>query len=107
MVCRWRISGIRTTFGSPLYRHYVPTENDLIIDRLQCAGATTVGKTNTPEFGVGSQTVNTVLGATLNPWDLTKTCGGSSGGAAAALACGPVADDSDTGGVSAQSCRVL
>lgn len=92
--------GIRTTFGSPLYRDYVPTENDLIIDRLQDAGAITLGKTNTPEFGSGSQTFNTVFGTTLNPWDLTKTCGGSSGGAAVALACGlvPVADGSDTGG---------
>ena len=92
--------GIRTTFGSPLYRDYVPKENDLIIDRLQAAGVITLGKTNTPEFGSGSQTFNTVFGATRNPWDLTKTCGGSSGGAAVALACGmvPVADGSDTGG---------
>jgi amidase len=92
--------GIRTTFGSPLYRDYIPTENDLIVDRLQAAGAITLGKTNTPEFGAGSQTFNTVFGATHNPWDLTKTCGGSSGGAAVALACGlvPVADGSDTGG---------
>ena len=60
----------------------------------------TVGKTNTPEFGAGSQTFNTVFGATRNPYDLTKTCGGSSGGAAVALACGmvPIADGSDTGG---------
>jgi amidase len=92
--------GIRTTFGSPLFRNYVPTENDLIVDRLQRAGAITLGKTNTPEFGAGSQTFNTIFGATRNPWDLTKTCGGSSGGAAVALACGlvPVADGSDTGG---------
>lgn len=92
--------GIRTTFGSPLYRDYIPTENDLIVDRLQAAGAIALGKTNTPEFGAGSQTFNTVFGATRNPWDLTKTCGGSSGGAAVALACGlvPVADGSDTGG---------
>jgi amidase len=92
--------GIRTTFGSPLYRDYIPEENDLIIDRLQAAGAITLGKTNTPEFGAGSQTFNTVFGATRNPWDLTKTCGGSSGGAAVALACGlvPVADGSDTAG---------
>jgi amidase len=92
--------GIRTTFGSPLYRDYIPVENDLIVDRLQSAGAITLGKTNTPEFGAGSQTFNTVFGATRNPWDLTKTCGGSSGGAAVALACGlvPVADGSDTGG---------
>ncbi|HUA59731.1 MAG TPA: amidase [Verrucomicrobiae bacterium] len=92
--------GIRTTFGSPLYRDFVPTENDLVVDRLQAAGAITLGKTNTPEFGAGSQTFNTVFGATLNPWDLTKTCGGSSGGAAVSLACGlvPVADGTDTGG---------
>ena len=92
--------GIRTTYGSPLYRDFIPKENDLIIDRLQAAGAITLGKTNTPEFGAGSQTFNTVFGATHNPWDLTKTCGGSSGGAAVALACGlvPVADGSDTGG---------
>jgi amidase len=92
--------GIRTTFGSPLYRDYIPKENDLVVERLQAAGAITLGKTNTPEFGAGSQTFNTVFGATRNPWDLTKTCGGSSGGAAVALACGmvPVADGSDTGG---------
>ena len=92
--------GIRTTFGSPLYRDYVPTADDLIVDRLRRAGAITIGKTNTPEFGAGSQTFNTVFGATRNPYDLTKTCGGSSGGAAVALACGlvPCADGSDTGG---------
>jgi amidase len=91
---------IRTTYGSPLYRDFVPTENDLVVERLQAAGAITLGKTNTPEFGAGSQTFNTVFGATRNPWDLTRTCGGSSGGAAVALACGmvPVADGSDMGG---------
>ncbi len=92
--------GIRTTFGSPLYKDYVPAEDDLIVERLRRAGAITIGKTNTPEFGAGSQTFNTVFGATHNPYDLTKTCGGSSGGAAVALVCGlvPVADGSDTGG---------
>jgi amidase len=92
--------GIRTTFGSPLYKDNIPTENDLIVERLRRAGAITIGKTNTPEFGAGSQTFNTVFGATHNPYDLTKTCGGSSGGAAVALACGlvPVADGSDMGG---------
>ncbi|MGA2115619.1 MAG: amidase [Bryobacteraceae bacterium] len=92
--------GIRTTFGSPLYKNNVPTEDDLIVERLRRAGAISIGKTNTPEFGAGSQTFNTVFGATRNPYDLTKTCGGSSGGAAVALACGlvPVADGSDTGG---------
>jgi amidase len=92
--------GIRTTFGSPLYKDYIPTEDDLVVERMRRAGAITIGKTNTPEFGAGSQTFNKVFGATHNPYDLTKTCGGSSGGAAVALACGlvPVADGSDTGG---------
>jgi amidase len=92
--------GIRTTFGSPLYRDNVPTEDDIVVERMQRAGALTIGKTNTPEFGSGSQTFNTIFGATRNPYDLTRTCGGSSGGAAVALACGlvPVATGSDTGG---------
>jgi amidase len=92
--------GIRTTFGSPLYKDNVPTEDDIVVERMRRAGAITIGKTNTPEFGSGSQTFNTVFGATHNPYDLTKTCGGSSGGAAVALACGlvPVASGSDTGG---------
>jgi amidase len=92
--------GIRTTFGSPLYKDYVPAQDELLIERLRRAGAITIGKTNTPEFGAGSQTFNTVFGATRNPYDLSKTCGGSSGGAAVALACGlvPVADGSDAGG---------
>ena len=92
--------GIRTTFGSVLYKDYVPTEDDLVVERIRNAGGITIGKTNTPEFGAGSQTFNSVFGATLNPYDLTKTCGGSSGGAAVALACGlaPVATGSDTGG---------
>ncbi|MDE3168433.1 MAG: amidase, partial [Acidobacteriota bacterium] len=92
--------GIRTTFGSPLFRDFVPTEDDLVVERMRRAGAITIGKTNTPEFGAGSQTFNQVFGATRNPYDLTKTCGGSSGGAAVALACGltPVASGSDAGG---------
>lgn len=92
--------GIRTTFGSPLYKDNIPAEDDIVVDRMRRAGAITVGKTNTPEFGAGSQTFNEVFGATLNPYDLTKTCGGSSGGAAVALACGfvPVVTGSDTGG---------
>ena len=92
--------GIRTTFGSLLYKDYIPAADDLIVERLRHAGAITIGKTNTPEFGAGSHTFNNVFGATHNPYDVTKTCGGSSGGAAVALACGmvPVADGSDTGG---------
>lgn len=93
-------AGIRTTYGSPLFRDHVPEADDLIVERLREAGAITIGKTNTPEFGAGSQTFNPVFGATRNPYDPTKTCGGSSGGAAAALASGmlPIADGSDMGG---------
>jgi amidase len=92
--------GMRTTFGSPIFKHLVPAEDDLVVERQRRAGAITVGKTNTPEFGAGSQTFNTVFGATRNPYDLGKTCGGSSGGAAVALATGMVAlaDGSDLGG---------
>src|SRR5262245_22878841 len=92
--------GILTTFGSPLYRNNIPDEDDIVVERMSRAGAILIGKTNTPEFGAGSQTFNTVFGSTKNPYDLTKTCGGSSGGAAVALACGltPVASGSDTGG---------
>ena len=89
--------GIRTTLGSRVYADQVPTQDHLIVERLRAAGAITIGKTNTPEFGAGSQTFNKVFGATRNPYDLAKTSGGSSGGAAAAVACGmlPFADGSD------------
>ncbi len=92
--------GIRTTFGSPIYRDFVPNADSLVVERIKRAGAVAIGKTNTPEFGAGSQTFNPVFGATRNPYDLSKTSGGSSGGAAAALACGmiPLADGSDMGG---------
>lgn len=92
--------GIRTSFGSLAFRDFIPEENSLIVERLQNAGAITIGKTNTPELGAGSQTYNEIFGETLNPYDLTKTCGGSSGGAAVSLACGmlPIADGSDMGG---------
>jgi amidase len=93
-------AGVRTTFGSPLYKDNVPTKDNLLVTRMRAAGAIFLGKTNTPEFGAGSQTFNQVFGATHNPYDLTKTCGGSSGGAAVALSCGmvPVASGSDAGG---------
>jgi amidase len=93
-------AGIRTTFGSPLYKDNVPTADALIVKRIRAAGAVTLGKTNTPEWGAGSNTFNPVFGATRNPYNLAKTVGGSSGGAAAALRCGmvPIADGSDTGG---------
>jgi amidase len=89
--------GVRTTFGSLVYREHVPQEDHLIVERLTAAGAILVGKTNTPEFGAGSQTFNRVFGVTRNPYDVSKTPGGSSGGAGAAVATGmlPFADGSD------------
>ncbi len=92
--------GIRTTFGSRIFKDHIPDTNSLIVQRMIDAGAVTIGKTNTPEWGAGSQTFNDVFGATLNPYDTTKTCGGSSGGSAVALAAGMVslADGSDMGG---------
>ncbi|HUQ53382.1 MAG TPA: amidase [Gammaproteobacteria bacterium] len=92
--------GLRTTFGSTLYRNFVPTSDDLYVERVRRAGAIVIGKTNTPEFGAGSQTFNALFGATRNPYDVGKTCGGSSGGGAVALACGmlPLADGTDLGG---------
>ena len=89
--------GIRTTFGSPIYKDNVPGEDHLLVQRLSAAGAITIGKTNLPEFAAGSQTFNAVFGATLNPYDVSKTCGGSSGGAAVAVATGmlPFADGGD------------
>jgi amidase len=92
--------GIRTTFGSPLLKDNFPKDDDIVVERMRRAGAILVGKTNTPEFGSGSQTFNKVFGPTRNPYDLSKTCGGSSGGAAVALACGmtPVASGGDAGG---------
>ncbi|MCP4754475.1 MAG: amidase [Proteobacteria bacterium] len=95
-----RTKGLRTTFGSPIFEDYVPEKDAIQAQRLKAAGAIRLGKTNVPEFGAGSQTFNEVFGRTLNPYDPTKTCGGSSGGAAVALACGmvPIADGSDMGG---------
>ena len=92
--------GIRTTFGSPIFADNVPDFDVLLVERIRGAGAVVIGKTNTPEFGAGSQTFNPVFGKARNPWDPSRTCGGSSGGAAAALASGmlPIADGSDLGG---------
>jgi amidase len=89
--------GIRTTSGSPVYRDNVPAQDHVIVERLTAAGAITLGKTNLPEFAAGSHTFNLVFGATLNPYDLSKSAGGSSGGAAAAVASGmlPFADGGD------------
>jgi amidase len=92
--------GIRTTFGSPIYENFIPDEDALFVERLKNAGAIVIGKTNTPEFGAGSHTFNDVFGTTRNPYNLERSSGGSSGGAAVALACGmiPIADGSDLGG---------
>ena len=92
--------GIRTTWGSKIFEHHVPDEDDLTVQRLKAAGAIVVGKTNTPEFGAGGNTFNAVFGATRNPWNPALTCGGSSGGAAVALATGmgPLAEGSDLAG---------
>ena len=92
--------GLRTTFGSLAYRDFVPTSDELYVERCRSAGAIVIGKTNTPEFGAGSQTFNAIFGPTRNPYDPRKTSGGSTGGGAAALACGmlPLADGTDLGG---------
>jgi len=92
--------GLRTTYGSKIFEHHVPEQDALIVERLKSAGAIVVGKTNTPEFAAGGNTFNAVFGATRNPWDPSLTCGGSSGGAAVALATGmaPLAQGSDLGG---------
>lgn len=92
--------GMRTTFGSPLFRDFVPDVDSVVVARQHAAGAITLGKANTPEFGAGSQTFNTVFGPTHNPYDLRRTCGGSSGGSAAAVAAGlsSLADGTDYGG---------
>jgi amidase len=92
--------GILTTYGSTLYKDHVPDVDALVVERLRAAGAIVLGKTNTPEFAFGPNTVNAVFGATRNPWNLARTAGGSSGGSAAALATGmcPIAEGTDLGG---------
>lgn len=92
--------GIRTTFGSKLYEHFIPDEDCAFVEKLKAAGAIILGKTNTPEFGLIANTDNPVFGPTRNPWNLTKTSGGSSGGAAAAAAAalGPLHHGNDGGG---------
>ncbi|ETK36419.1 amidase [Microbispora sp. ATCC PTA-5024] len=93
-------AGVRTTYGSRLFADHVPDRDDPLVRRIREAGGIALGKTNTPEFGTGSHTVNEVFGATLNPYDTSRSAGGSSGGAAAALATRMVAlaDGSDMGG---------
>jgi amidase len=92
--------GFPWTRGSPIYQFDMPSEDSIVVERLRKAGALPIGKTNVPEFGMGSHTYNKVYGTTLNPYDTTRSAGGSSGGAGAALASGmlPIADGSDLGG---------
>jgi amidase len=97
------VVGFPTTKGAIPLKNYFPKADSLVVERLRAAGALFIGKSNTPEFAAGSNTINPVYGPTLNPYDLTKTCGGSTGGGAVAVVTGmvPMADGSDTGG----SCR--
>ena len=94
------VKGVRTTYGSPLFADFVPKRSDILVQTLESCGAIVVGKSNTPEFGAGGNTFNELFGATVNPWALDRTCGGSSGGSAAALAAGEIhlATGSDLGG---------
>ncbi len=94
------VRGIRTTMGSPILKDFIPNEDDIMVERLRAAGGIFIGKTNTPEFGLGSHTYNPVYGPTSNAYDQSRSAGGSSGGAAVALALRmlPVADGSDYGG---------
>lgn len=94
------VAGVRCTWGSRAFENHISTRSDWSVQRLESMGAAIVGKTNTPEFGAGAQTFNDVFGTTTNPWNTDLTPGGSSGGAAVALAAGEVwlADGSDLGG---------
>jgi len=106
------VQGLRTTFGSPLYKDYVPAEDALVVQRLRAAGAVILGKTNTPEFAAGGNTFNEVFGRTRNPWNPALSAGGSTGGGCAALATGMIAlgEGTDLGGslrIPASFCGVL
>jgi amidase len=94
------VAGWRTTYGSPLFRDNVPGVDELVVERIRRAGVVTMGRTNVPEFAAGSHTFNTIFGTTRNPVDPSRSAGGSSGGAAAALRSGmvPLAEGSDMGG---------
>ncbi len=94
------VAGVRTTYGSPIHADHVPERSDIMVERLEERGAVVVAKSNTPELGAGANTFNEVFGPTRNPWDTTRTCGGSSGGSAVALATRQVwlATGSDLGG---------
>lgn len=106
------VAGVRTTYGSPIFADHVPETTELAVRILEANGAVVMAKSNTPEFGAGANTFNEVFGETLNPWDTSKTCGGSSGGSAVALATGQawLATGSDMGGslrIPASFCSVV
>jgi amidase len=94
------VEGVRTTWGSPIFKDHIPQKSDFLVERLERNGGIVVGKSNTPEFGAGANTFNEVFGPSLSPWNTKKTVGGSSGGAASSLVSGEVwlASGSDTGG---------
>ena len=94
------VRGIPSTMGSPIFRNNTHAQDAVVVERMRAAGGILIGKTNVPEFGLGSHTYNTLFGTTLNSYDLSKSAGGSSGGAAVALALNmlPIADGSDFGG---------
>src|SRR5438105_6408901 len=94
------VAGVRTTYGSPIFADNVPTRSDIMVETLEANGGIPLGKSNTPEFGAGANSFNPVFGETLNPWNTALNTGGSSGGAAAALATGEIwlATGSDLGG---------
>jgi len=107
-----QVAGLRTTFGSPLYRDHVPAEDAIVVQRLRAADAIILGKTNTPEFAAGGNTWNDVFGRTRNPWDPTRSAGGSTGGGAVGLATGMIAlaEGTDLGGslrIPASFCGVV
>ena len=84
------VAGVRTTYGSPIFRDHVPAMSHKLVERIERKGGIVIAKSNTPEFGAGGNTFNEVFGRTLNPWNTALTCGGSTGGGAVALATGEV-----------------
>lgn len=94
------VEGVRTTFGSPIFQDHIPAQSDIVVQQIETEGGLVFAKSATPEFGAGAQTFNEVFGITRNPWDTSKTCSGSSGGSAVALATGMawVAHGNDMGG---------
>ena len=106
------VAGVRSTRGSPIFSDNVPDKSDLLVTNLESKGGIVLAKSNTPEFGAGANTFNEVFGKTRNPWDTSKTCGGSSGGSTTALASGQIwlASGSDFGGslrIPASFCSVV